>query len=56
MQLDENKIAEEMQKMEYEPLLPIEMTLIKWSLGIGIVSLVLLYWISATFFPAAHGG
>ena len=56
MELDENKIAEEMQKMEYEPLLPIEMKLIKWSLSIGIVSLVLLYWISSTFFPAIHGG
>jgi len=56
MQLDENKIAEEMQKMEYEPLLPIEMKLIKWSLSIGVVSLVLLYWISVTFFPTAHGG
>jgi hypothetical protein len=56
MQLEENKIAEEMQKMEYEPLLPIEKKLIAWSLGIGVVSLVLLYWVSATFFPAAHGG
>lgn len=56
MELDENKIAEELQKMEYEPLMPIEMKLIKWSLSIGVVSLVLLYWISSTFFPAAHGG
>ena len=56
MQIDENKIAEEMQKMEYEPLLPVEMKLIKWSLSIGVISLVLLYWISSTFFPAAHGG
>jgi hypothetical protein len=55
MQLEEDKIAEEMQKMEYEPLEPIEKKLIAWSLTIGVVSLVLLYWISATFFPAAHG-
>ncbi|WP_022660383.1 hypothetical protein [Paucidesulfovibrio longus] len=55
MQLEENKIAEEMEKMEYEPLLPIELKLIRWSLGIGIASLVLLYWVSATFFPASHG-
>ena len=41
MQLDENKIAEELQKMEYEPLLPIELKLIKWSLSIGVVSLML---------------
>ena len=51
---DGPKIAEEMKKMEYEPLLPVEMTLIKWSLGIGIASLIILYWVSATFFPGGH--
>ena len=54
MEVDHQKIAEEMQKMEYEPLEPIEKKLIAWSISIGVVSLVLLYWISATFFPAAH--
>jgi hypothetical protein len=47
---------EELEKMEYEPLLPIEKKLIGWSLGIGTCLLVILYWISAMFFPAAHGG
>ena len=56
MLLDTNKIAEEMQNMEYEPLLPVEKKLIAWSLGIGLSSLVVLYWVSAVFFPAAHGG
>lgn len=56
MSLDENKIAEEMQKMEYEPLLPIEKKLVSWSVSIGVISLIVLYWVSATFFPAAHGG
>ncbi len=51
---DEPKLSEELKKMEYEPILPIEMTLIKWSLGIGIASLVILYWVSATFFPSGH--
>lgn len=51
---NEPKIAEEMKKMEYEPLLPVELTLIKWSLGIGISSLVILYWVSVTFFPSGH--
>ncbi|WP_198015354.1 hypothetical protein [Nitratidesulfovibrio termitidis] len=55
MQLEENKIAEEMQKMEYEPLLPVEKKLVAWSLAIGVISLVVLYWVSAVFFPAAHG-
>lgn len=56
MQMEHEKIAEEMQNMEYEPLMPIELKLIRWSLGIGITSLVVLYWVSSTFFPAAHGG
>ena len=36
------KLAEEMKKMEYEPLLPVEMSLIKWSIGIGVGSLFFL--------------
>ena len=52
---EEPNIAEEMGKMEYEPLLPIELKLIRWSLIIGIVSLVVLYAVSAAFFPGAHG-
>lgn len=48
------KLAEELKKMEYEPLLPIEKKLIGWSLGIGIGMLIVLYWVSATFFPSGH--
>jgi hypothetical protein len=48
------KLSEELKKMEYEPLLPVELTLIRWSIGIGVVSLVILYWVSATFFPGGH--
>ena len=51
---NEPKLSEELKKMEYEPLLPVELTLIKWSLGIGIASLIILYWVSATFFPGGH--
>jgi hypothetical protein len=51
---DQPKLSEELKKMEYEPLLPVELTLIKWSIGIGVVSLVVLYWVSATFFPGGH--
>jgi hypothetical protein len=48
------KFSEELQKMEYEPLLPIEKKLVGWSIGIGIVLLFVLYWVSSAFFPAAH--
>jgi hypothetical protein len=47
------KVGEELRRMPYEPLLPIEKKLIVWSLGIGIVSLVVLVVISRVFFPAS---
>ena len=50
----EAKLIDELQKMEYEPLLPVEKKLISWSIGIGIVSLGFLYWLSVTFFPGSH--
>jgi hypothetical protein len=48
------KLAEELKKMEYEPLLPVEKKLIGWSIGLGTVLLVVLYWVSVTFFPSGH--
>ena len=51
----EVNVAAEMQKMEYEPLQPVEIKLIRWSLGLGTSLLVVLYFVSALFFPGAHG-
>ena len=48
------KIKDEMEKMEYEPLLPVEKKLISWSLILGAVLLVVLIWVSYTFFPASR--
>ena len=45
------KLAEEMKKLAEEPLLPVEKKLIAWSVGLGVVLLGLLVWISRTFFP-----
>jgi hypothetical protein len=45
------KIADELKKMDYEPLLPVEKRLIAWSIGLGVVLLALLMWISHAFFP-----
>ncbi len=50
----DSQLAEELKKMEYEPLLPVEKKLIGWSIGLGAALLLLLYWISATFFPGGH--
>ena len=46
------RLAEEMEKMEYEPLLPVEKKLIVWSISLGVVLLIALTWVSYTFFPA----
>ncbi|MBI5527099.1 MAG: hypothetical protein HY897_12260 [Deltaproteobacteria bacterium] len=44
------KIADELLKMQEEPLLPVEKKLIAWSLILGVALLVVLAWVSATFF------
>jgi hypothetical protein len=46
------KISDELEKMECEPLLPIEKKLIIGSLVLGTILLGLLMWISRVFFPA----
>jgi len=51
---EEPKIVEELKKMEYEPLLPVEKKLISYSLIIGAVMLGILIGMSYTFFPAGH--
>ena len=45
------KLRDELQKMEYEPLLPVEKKLIVGSLILGVVLLGILMWVSRTFFP-----
>ncbi len=47
--------SEELSQMEWEPLMPIEKKLIGWSIGLGVVLLFVLYFVSAEFFPGAHG-
>ena len=50
-QKDKPRLADEMEQMEYEPLLPVEKKLIIGSLTLGIVLLIVLTWVSYTFFP-----
>ena len=45
-------IADDIRKAEVEPLLPIEKKLIGWSLGIGVVAMAVLIFVSYTYFPA----
>ena len=47
--MEQPKLSEEIQKMPYEPLLPIEKKLIGWSLGLGLVLLVVLVAVSRAF-------
>ena len=51
---DKSKIADEMKKMEYEPLLPAEITLVKWSICLGVGLLILFYGLSQILFPGGH--
>jgi len=51
---EEQRIGEELKKMQAEPLLPVEKKLIAWSLILGVVLLGLLIWISYAFFPAGR--
>ena len=43
---NEVKLHEEIEKMEYEPLDPVELKLVHWSWGIGVGLLVVLFVIS----------
>lgn len=45
------KVAEELRKIEYEPLLPVEKKLIGWSIGLGILLLGILICVRYAFFP-----
>jgi hypothetical protein len=45
----EPKVGEEMRKMPVEPLLPVEKKLIGWSLGLGVVLLVVLIFLTRAF-------
>jgi hypothetical protein len=50
--MEQPKIGEELQKIPYEPLLPIEMKLIRWSLGLGVGLMAVLIFVSYTYFPS----
>ena len=49
------KFHEEVQKMEYEPLDATELKLIHWSWALGVILLVVLYFVSDLIAPGAHG-
>ncbi|WP_169432764.1 hypothetical protein [Desulfovibrio aminophilus] len=53
-QMKDLKFQEEIQKMEYEPLSNVEKRLCAWGFGLGVVLLVVLYFVSS-FIPGAHG-
>jgi len=49
--MTEPKLEDEIERRFAEPLLPIEKKLIGWSLGVGVVSLIVLAVISR-FLPS----
>ena len=50
--MEEPKLAEELKKMPYEPLLPIEKKLVLWSVLLGVSLIAVLMWLSHVLFPA----
>ena len=50
--VEEPKLAEELEKMPYEPLLPIEKKLILWSVLLGVFLLAALVGLNQLLF---HG-
>jgi hypothetical protein len=49
---DDRETAEELRRVEVEPLLPAEKWLIAGSLLLGVILLGVLWWVSTRFFPA----
>ena len=47
--MEQSRVGDEMRKMAYEPLLPIEKQLIAWSFGLGVVLLVVLVLVAHAF-------
>ncbi len=47
--MEQPKVGEEIRKMPVEPLLPVEKKLIAWSLGLGIVLLLVLIVLTRIF-------
>jgi hypothetical protein len=48
--VEEPKLSEELEKMPYEPLLPIEKKLVLWSVLLGLFLLGALMWINQALF------
>jgi len=48
--VEEPKLAEEIERMPYEPLLPIEKKLVVWSVLLGLFLLGALVWINQALF------
>ncbi len=47
------RIGDELAKIPYEPLLPIEKKLIAWSLVLGALLMAVLLWVSTTLFAVS---
>ncbi len=48
--VQQTRVGDEIAQIPYEPFEPVERKLVAWSLGLGAGLLLLLIWISYTFF------
>ncbi len=51
---EQEKLEKLPEEEEWFDLLPVEKKLILGSLGLGVILLFVLIWVSYTYFPAAH--
>ena len=47
--MEQPRVGEEIRRMAYEPLLPVEKRLIAWSFGLGVVLLIVLVFVAHAF-------
>jgi hypothetical protein len=47
--MEDPKLSDELSKMEYEEMLPVEKKLVAWSIGLGVVLLTILVALSRYF-------
>ncbi|MBI4517410.1 MAG: hypothetical protein HY699_16525 [Deltaproteobacteria bacterium] len=52
----EVRIGDELARIPFEPLLPIEKKLIAWCLVLGVLLMAVLVWVSYRFFAVPAAG
>ncbi|MGB9762128.1 MAG: hypothetical protein ACP5KO_05895 [Caldimicrobium sp.] len=52
-EIKKDQLVEELEKMQYDPWLPVESKLVWGCIGLGIILLIVLIWISRYFISSS---